>query len=304
VNDSAFGFRVRSEPTLRFVRSGGGVEPLEVVTAHEPRTRPELPALARWTLAGADRDVGAALYRVEGGFEYWVAEAGAYRVDPERGRIEIPDCEGEDEIVREQRLWGIPATLCYMARDDLSLHAAAVEVGGRAVLLAGPGRHGKSTLALAFHERGHRVLSEDLACCRVSPSPAVLPGPALLRIRPDVYEGRAPEGTRAVLTRPDRIYLMLDQDRRGDGAPVPLAAIVFLRRSADEVRMERTSPAEALPDLWALNFRLPTDEGRARSFRQLSRLAAELPIWNLHRPFRPESLDATVDRVVRAVGSP
>jgi hypothetical protein len=234
-------------------------------------------------------------------FEFWVTDAGAYRIDPGGGCIEMPVCS--DEIVREQRLWGIPATLCYMHRGDLSLHAAAVEVGAGAVVLAAPGRYGKTTLALAFHRHGYRVLSEDLTCCRVTASPAVLPGPALLRVRTDVFDGHAPTGARVVMTRPDRVYLRLDDDRKGSSAPVPLRGIVFLRESAAEVRLERAPAPAAVADLWSLTFRLHTDEGRAGSFRQLTRLVGALPTWNLYRPLRLATLDTTVSRLVEQFDS-
>jgi len=272
------------------------VESLEIITASEPRKRPHSAPLADRMLAGADHEVRGTLYQVDRAFEFWVTDAGAYRIDPERGCIEIPD--SDDAVVREQRLWGIPAALCFMHRGDIPLHAAAVEVDGGAVALAAPGRHGKTTLALAFHERGYRLLTEDLTCCRFSQGPELLPGPALLRIRPDVYDGHAPPGTHVVLARRDRVYLALDDDRRGSSAPVPIRAIVFLRESPDELRIERAAAWVALADLWSLSFRFPTSAGRARSFGQLARLAGAVPTWNLYRPLRRTSLDATVARIV------
>jgi hypothetical protein len=232
-------------------------------------------------------------------FEFWLTDLGAYCIDPEAGRIEMPDVA--DDILREQRLWAVPTTLCYMHRGDLSLHAAAVEVSGGAVVLAAPGRFGKTTLALAFHQQGYRVLSEDLSCCRPGVMPAVLPGPALLRVRADVYDGRPPTGTHLVANRPDRVYLGLDSDRRGSSAPVALRAIVFLRESSERVGAEPATPAAAMPDLWHLNFRLWSSESRAESFQQLAKLAGGVPIWNLYRPRTRGSLAATVGRVIELV---
>lgn len=286
-----YGFSVHTQQTLRFLRSGGGAETLEIVGAQEPRTRPEVEPLADWALVGTEYQARATLYRVECGYEFWATDAGGYHVDPENGRIEIPGTG--DEIVREQRLWGIPVLLCYMHRGDFSLHAAAVEMGSGAVLFAAPSRSGKTTLALAFHRHGYRVLSEDLVCCRSGAVSEVLPGPALMRVRPDVYDGCPPAGTHVVVARPDRVYLALDHDRKGSSAPVPIKAIVFLRESED-VRIEPATASVALADLWHLNFRLATTEYRARSFRQLTRLAGAVPTWNVYRPFRLESLEATV----------
>jgi hypothetical protein len=153
---SIYGFRVRTTETLRFLRSGGGVEPLEIVAALEPRPRPQIEPLAEWMLPGTGYEARATVYRVESGYEFWTTDTGAYHIDPTKGRIEIP--KGGDEILREQRLWGIPIMLCYMHRGDFSLHAAAVQIGSGAVLLAAPSRYGKTTLALAFQRRP-RLLS-------------------------------------------------------------------------------------------------------------------------------------------------
>ena len=293
---TAFGFRVRCGAPLRFLRSGGGVETLDVVVASEPARRPAIAPCADWPLAGLGGKVRGTLYQLNGRFEFWTTDIGAYRIDPEAGRVEMPRCS--DHLAREQRLWNTPAALCFMHRGDVSLHAAAVETDAGAVLLAAPHRHGKTTLALAFHRHGYRVLSEDLACCRLDPQPTLLPSPAVLRLRPDVYEGRPPEGTHLVAARPGRVYIAVDDDRRGSGAPVPIVAIVFLRESADRISMERTAAARAIRDLWTLRFQLPTKSARARAFTHLAQLAGAIPAWNLYRPVRLDALDATVARVV------
>jgi hypothetical protein len=293
---SGFGFQVRSARPLRFLRCGGGAETLEVIVAPAPRRRPQVAPLADWTLAAPDHTARTTLYQVGRSFELWATEACAYRIDPEAGRIEMPD--SDDPVVREQRLWAIPAALCLLHRGDIPLHAAAVEIGGRAVVLAGPSGQGKTTLALACHSHGFRVLSEDLTCCRLAPGATVLPGPALLRVRPDVYGGHPPTGMHVVAARPDRVHLAVDPDRRGSGAPVPLAAIVFLREAADDITLERIAASAAIPDLWTLSFHLSTNAARARAFAQLTRLAAAVPIWNLFRPTRLDRLEATVARVV------
>ena len=293
---ASFGFRVRCGAPLRFLRSGGGVEPLDVVVASEPAQRPAIPPCANWPLAGPGGKVRGSLYQLNQGLEFWTTDIGAYRIDLEAGRIEMPACD--DHLAREQRLWTTPAALCFMHRGDVPLHAAAVETDAGAVLLAAPHRRGKTTLALAFHRLGFRVLSEDLACCRLDREPTLLPGPALLRIRPDVYDSSPPPGTHSVATRPGRVYIAVDADRRGSGAPVPITAIVFLRESASGIAMERAPVATAIRDLWTLGFHLPTQAARARSFTQLTQLADAVPTWNLYRPAELGALAETVARVV------
>lgn len=297
---SMYGFSVRTEEPLRFLRAGGGGPSLEIVAATEPQSRPNLEPLADWALPGTQYKDRATLYKVERGYEFWTTDAGRYHADLENGRIEIPGTG--DEILREQRLWGIPAMLCYMHRGDFPLHAAAVEIGSGAVLFAAPSRYGKTTLALAFHRHGYRVLSEDLVCCRPGTPCEVLPGPALVRMRTDVYNGYPPPGTHVVTERSDRVFLGLDDDRKGGSAPVPIKALVFLRE-AEDLRIEPAKASVALADIWHLNFRLATNEFRARSFQQLTQLAGAVSSWNVYRPLRLDSLDPTVGLIAERFNS-
>jgi hypothetical protein len=297
---SSYGFQVRSQVPLRFLRAGRADSVLEVAQGDGRPPSAGLRPLVEWSLRGAP-DISAKLYLEGAAYRYWISDAGWYWIDPAARTVDIP--LNGDEIVREHRLWGVPALLCAASRGDFFLHAAAAEVGKGAVLFAGPGRHGKTTLALAFHRAGYRVVSEDSACLRLGPPSVLLPGPALLRVRPDVFDGRAPAGMHVVSVRDDRIYLALDEGSRGSDDPLPVRALLFLRESTGEVHLERVRPARALPDLWALSFRLPEEGARARSFKQLSGFAASVPIWNLYRPLRLESLDRTVGKIVATLAS-
>ena len=292
-----FGFRVNSSCALRFLRKGDGQEVLEVVELAGPfEAPPQETLLFEWTLRDPSSDVTARLYGSDGIFQFWTSDAGWYRIDPAARKIEVS--EHEDEIRREQRLWGIPTALCYMERGDFALHAAAVEVAGKAILLAAPGRFGKTTLALAFHRQGYRLLTEDTACCSLAPEPFLLPGPTSVRLRPDMFDGVAPPGTTVASVRRDRIHLALDSDRIGSGKRVPIGALVFLRESAGGTFLERVKTGIAMPDLWTLNFRFQDEGQRRRSFSQLTGLASAISVWNLHRPLHLASLDEVVLRVV------
>lgn len=290
---SLYGFELQSALRFVFQRIGGGVEPLTIVQQGGPAERPSTPPIWEWELLGASVPAVGSLYRTGRGFEFWTTDAGRFVVEPEAGRIEVPAMD--DTILREQRLCGMPMVLSYLHRGDFSLHAAAVEVDGGAIVFAAPSRHGKTTLALAFHRAGYRILSEDLACCRPSTG-ELLPGPAVIRLRPDVYDGVVPTGMHVAAERPDRVFLVPDDERKGTSAPVPLRGVVFLREG-EELRLERADPRVALRDLWALSFHLPTDEDRARSFRHLARFIGAAPPWNLVRPLRLEALAATIELV-------
>ena len=87
----------------------------------------------------------------------------------------------------------------------------------------------------------------------------------------------------------------------GDGRPVPIRALVFLRKSPEKIFLERVKGGEALPDLWTLSFRFQSVAERWRSFSQLAQLAAAVPVWNLHRPLHVANLREVVSRLVETV---
>ncbi len=241
-------------------------------------------------------ELHAKIYMAGTEYRMWTDLEGWFSIDATHPSITVPPCP--DPVRIEERLWGIPVSLCYLPRGDFGVHAAAVEVAGSGILLAAPGRFGKTTLAAAFLAAGHRVLSEDLSCCRLAPGPFVLPGPAMLRVRRDVYDRMAFPGTYAVAQEPHRVHLALEEHLRGNGHPVPLRAIVFLREWDAPCRLERLSPEQALQDLWSLAFKLPTDEDRARRFGDLVSLADQVAVWNVHRPLTFSALPNVIDAII------
>ena len=291
---TCFGYEVRSSLPFRLLRRGSGT-PLVVVEGDGRQQEPSDQPFMEWTSIGG-QPFHARLYVQNGGFSLWIDPMGGYLIDTVYPSLAVPP--GGDPLVREERLWGIPAGLCFLERGDLSMHASAVDVEGSALLFAAPGHFGKTTLAAAFLQGGHRVLSEDISCCTASADPSVLPGPALLRIRRDVYERLEFPGTEVLLEEPHRVHLGIDEERRGDGLPVPLRGIVLLRELDEgEVKLERVDAVHALPDLWTLSFKVRSEEARARCFQGIVALADSVPVWNLYRPLRFGNLPDVVDRV-------
>jgi hypothetical protein len=180
----------------------------------------------------------------------------------------------------------------------IPLHAGSVDVDGRAVILAAAGSFGKTTLAGAFHAAGYRLLADDLSCADVNPGPAILPGPAVIRARPDVMSKYEFARATAVHSSPARTHFALDRDTRGSGDPVPLRAIVFLRISDGPIVLKPAPISDAVRDLFGLSFWLPTDQGRARGFELAAQLAGAAPIWNLNRPLTVESLPEIIETIV------
>jgi hypothetical protein len=290
---ACYGFGVSSSVPLEYLREGTG-DPLEVAAPADEGPRPDDALLVEWEPA-PERPLEARLYSDGQSFRLWIGDGGWFAVDPVAGRIDVPADGG---IRREERLWGIPSLLCFLARGDLPLHAAAVETEGGAVIVAAPRTYGKTTMAAALHRAGRRVLSEDTTCVRLGPEPAVVPGPAMLRVRHDVAAELALSSVRRVGESEDRVHYALEAP--GDCEPVPVRAVVFLDTS-DEAALEPVDRADAIRDLWALSFRLPTEDDVGRSFAGVTDLAATVPALRLRRPLELAAIDDHVDLVLAGV---
>ena len=291
---ACYGFEVRSALPLAYLRDGGG-DPLEVTTPAAEGEGPEDRLLVEWRPTPG-LPLEARLYSDGRAFRLWIGGGGWFSVDPEAQHIAVPADGG---LRTEERLWGLPALLCFRARGDLPLHAAAVEVDGGAVLFAAPRTYGKTTTAAAFHRAGHRVLSEDTSCIRIGPEAAIVAGPAMLRVRRDVAARLELPRTSRLGEDDDRVHYALHEP--GDCGPVPLRAVVFLDEAVGSAGLERVEQPEAIRDLWALSFRLPTERDVADSFMRVVDLAAAVPAFRLRRQLDLDALDDQVALVVAGV---
>jgi len=295
---SIFGYTIQSPLSFMLTRNGEGDGPLRITLdgAIEP---PAGPALLEWQ-PRPDHPRGARLHQSGSGYSVWIDQSGWFQIDHRQPAIAIPP--SADPWRREASLWGLPAALCFIERGDLSLHAAAVEVDGSAILLAAPGRGGKTTLACGFLQSGYRVLAEDVSCCRPSAVPLLLPGPAMLRVRADTFAHVELAGTRVVAEDPDRVILSIGPHASGEGRAVPVRAVVVLGASTSEPALERVALPEAIRALWSLSFRLPGDVHRARCFQAVTAIASAVPVWSFRwrRSFR--GLTDAVTAIASVVG--
>jgi hypothetical protein len=133
------------------------------------------------------------------------------------------------------------------ARADLVfLHAAAVAIDGRGLLLVGPARAGKSTTALAVAARGHTLLSDDTACYRPASgellpfrrTAGIKPGPRAAAVETALARVGHAVSTEGVVRLPvDALF------PGGKPAAVPVAAVLFLGGVGVRPRLEPIVPA-------------------------------------------------------------
>jgi hypothetical protein len=289
------GYEVESQLSFQTLRPGAGTS---LVIEEQDQIEPQGEVILDW----APRPNNPFHGRLVGGgsrFGFWASDAGWYDIDTDRPRITLTP--GANPLRREIRMWGVPAALCAFRRGDISLHAAAVEVEGRAVLLAGPSHAGKTTLAAAFLQAGYRFLSEDTTCCAVGSAPRAFPGPAVLRLRPDVAHAFTLPNTTVESEDPDRVFLSIKDAGRGSGDPVGVAAVLLMREGPGSPSLRPVPGAQALRDLWALTFRLPVDEWRSECFARLAEFVPRIAVYDLHRPKTLGALNNVVQVVTDVV---
>jgi len=219
-----YGLEVHSPLRFRFLRTGTGI-PLQVAEAASAQGEPRGELLMEWPARG--NGSASRLYRDAGGAHLWIDRIGCFDIDPQRPSITVPELPSheiraelsptvpEDQLLawRETFVLGPPATVCFMAQGYLPIHATSVEVGGVGVLLGAPGTFGKTTLSGAFHNAGHRLLSDDISACGLGPTPAVFPGPALLRLRRDVFDRVDFTDSEVAFETEFRVALSIDPSR-------------------------------------------------------------------------------------------
>jgi hypothetical protein len=297
---SCSGYELQTDLPFRTLRGAGDGMRLRVAAAEGPE--PEGQLVGEW-LPREGNPFHGRLLRTGATYAFWASDAGWFGVDPGERSITLEGGTRPLTLTREVRMFGVPASIIATAGGDISVHAAAVEIGGRAVLLAGPSRHGKTTLAAALGAAGHRVLCEDMSRCTDRGELLVYPGPAVMRLRADMSEALRPRTGAETVAEGERLFVMPEPARRGDGRPVPLAAVLVLREGSERVALQPVPAVEAIRDLWALTFWLPTDASRASVFERVTDLVGRVPVLDLRRELSLGSLPHVVRAVEDLVGA-
>ena len=131
--------------------------------------------------APRDRPIVHGVEKIDGGARFGVP--GIATFDVTRDRIVVGPVHGVPTANVRLFLLGTAMGLLAHLRGLLPLHANAVEIDGEAVAFAGPSGCGKSTLAAWFHDRGHRLITDDVCVISTMNGAPPLALPGLPRVR-------------------------------------------------------------------------------------------------------------------------
>jgi hypothetical protein len=247
-----------------------------------------------------------AIFQTRGRDEYLLTLEGTGRILIGHGREITLDLEsGADLTNTKALLTGSMQAVLWHQRGLLPLHANAVVVDGRAVVLAGRPAIGKSALAATLCSDGYASLADDVCVidAGAEAEPArVLPGIAVFRLWRDTLDdfGIGVEGLQPALSGKEKFFLPPPVECQ---EPRPLAAVVVLagraRGAATIERLRGTAAIGALRDV--IHMRRPAEAlGRnSEMFATQTRLVhIGVTVWRLMVPHGPAGLREAAAKVV------
>lgn len=288
---SVFGLQVRSALALPelFAADARSVDP-DVTIA----TGPELAA----------DDPVTSVNAVDGAIVLNIPEIGRFTISGGSKILVEPVAGVPDRNLRLYLLGSAFGALLHQ-RGLLPLHANAIEIDGRAVAFMGESGAGKSTLAAWFHDRGHRIVADDVCAIHFEADggATALPGLPRFRLWEEALEasGRSAEGLARSYAADnwDKFDVPVDAGTAVSGK-LPLAAIYVLERG-DELAFRRLEGVEAAEAIISHTYRgkYVAPAGLQHGHWDASvRLAREIPIFAAARPWSLDRLDECSEQIL------
>lgn len=242
---------------------------------------------------------------VEGGAIFTVPEVARYAVFEGR-RIIVDPADGADPRNVRLYLLGSAMGLLLHQRGVLPLHANAVEIDGQAFAFMGPSGAGKSTLAAWFHDRGLRVIADDVCAVHFDAQlrPWVSQGLPRLRLWKSALD--------ATGRSDDRFERSYAGDEQWDKFDVPLVqpdkardllplAAIYLLREAEEFAIESLAGVSAADAIFANTYRGQYIDGanQARNHWESSlKLISGVPIYCTSRRWGFADFDEQAGQII------
>jgi hypothetical protein len=214
-----------------------------------------------------------------------IPEVGRFLISGGREIVVEPDPAGSPRNVRLYLLGSAIGAVLHQ-RGLLPLHANAIEVDGRAIAFMGHSGAGKSTLAAWFHDRGYRILSDDVCVVRAAGDGfEAMPGVPRLRLWREALEasGRSADGLERAFDDMDKYTV--PTKAAAATAPVRLSHVYLLERG-ETAAIAPLKGAAGIEALVANTYRggyLALMDGTGRHLRQCVALMARAPVFSAMR---------------------
>ena len=304
-----YGFRVRSEWPLPFARRRtGGLAEIDLERGSPARFARAIEA-ARAT--APDERTWRRGVRLEDGQMYlrW-PERFEFLVSADGRAIAARPADGEPRETFHVYLLGLALSFALLKRGFDALHATTVIVDGSAVAFLGDSGYGKSSLAAAFLQTGHRLLTDDLLVLTPDRAGFVAhPGPPRIKLFPEIARavfGKNVRGTRVAKATPKMVIPL--RRHHAAASAVPLRTMYVLpppgrARLSTTVSIRRISKREACLALLrnAFNTSVTEPQRLRRQFAFAAAIAANVPIKQITYPRTIASLASAREAILADV---
>jgi len=236
------------------------------------------------------------LLRLEGVAGFYIANGNAIMIEPYT-----------DVRAPEIRVFLLGSVFCALLqqRGYLALHGSAVEVCGKGLLFTGKRGAGKSTLAAAFHDKGYRVLTDDVCAIRFDEdgAPRIVPGFPGLKLWKDAAEklGKSVDGLARVSNDIEKYRVGAEE---GYSKTAATLANVYILESHEEptvelVRLDSFAKLDALiRNTYRYRF-VSGQQMRTLHFQQCTAVANKVAVFKVLRPkegFKLAELMTAIER--------
>jgi hypothetical protein len=226
-----------------------------------------------------------------------IPDVARYRI--EGGREIVVDSEPEvpERNVRLYLLGSAFGALLHQ-RGLLPLHANAIEIEGKAIAFMGASGSGKSTLAAWFHDRGYRIIADDVCVVGFGEGrPYAAPGLPRLRLWKEALEASGRKSA--------DYHRAWEGSEQWDKFDVPLGQLsvvgearalsaVFLLKTTEQFEIRPVVGARAAQALIENTYRGRTVRAAGEPrlhWESCLRVAQDVPLFELRRPWGLSRLD-------------
>jgi hypothetical protein len=206
------------------------------------------------------------------------ADQATFVLSPAADRIQCAAVEPEDpswqRFLLDTVLWWTA-----LANGVQILHASAVEVDGRVVVIVSPSGGGKSTLAGVLLRRGAQLFTDDVLAVTTEDGVLAHPGPPLMNLASE-REDLAQLGTELARLHEgdDERWVLVDRASRAARPP----ALLLLYRRGPGLELAAVPASAGVLDLMPFAWGIPDDlEGARRRFLAMGDVASATPAYHL-----------------------
>ena len=295
----AFGLEIRSEVPFMVENGGGADVDVDVRSGVLPEKWLSDPRASKGYVEIQDADI------------WFVWEMlGVMRIHDGK-LIELDPVPDVRTSMLHQAVQSAGLGLILHQRNELTLHASAVEIDGRVAAFVGYKGAGKSTTAASLFAKGHPLVTDDLLVLQFDHSSArvkAYPGIPQLRLWPDAVTASLGEDPEQLPRNSDLSTKRL-RDAGGSFTQqaLPLAAIYvldFLEDEGQPLNVEPMRPRDACIEMvrhsYALHY-LGNKGASAEHLEKSRQLSTRIPVRRLYRPRNLQAISEMADAIVADV---